>query len=164
MQSVSHCKLLSKLSSFGVGGALLDWISSFITGRTQVVRIKGFTSAQVKVSSGVPQGSHLGPLLFILFINDLLSCLRFCRILLFADDAKLFSIIKSPIDCSKIQKDIDAIHNWCIENALKLNLNKCKTISFFKPRCCHSEYAYRIDQTDIERVSSIKDLGVIFVV
>ena len=160
--SVSHNKLLSKLTSFGIGGALFGWISSFITGRTQIVRIKGFTSSQIRVSSGVPQGSHLGPLLFILFINDLPSCLRFCKILLFADDAKLFSVIKSPIDCSKIQKDIDSIKNWCVENDLKLNLNKCKTISFFKPRSSHSEYVYRIDQTDIERVSSIKDLGVIF--
>lgn len=103
---VNHNILLYKLSCFGIHGTIFNWLKSYLCSRTQVVKINSYVSNYFLVSSGVPQGSHLGPLLFILFINDLPSIFdSSVNIFLFADDAKLFSVIKSPNDSLKLQSN-----------------------------------------------------------
>ena len=121
---VNHGVLIKKLEKLGVGGSLLRWILSYLTGKTQTVHINNFTSSQILVSSGVPQGSHLGPLLFNLFINDIISCFNHCLYLLFGDDLKLFLKISTLDDCLSLQKDFDRLSLWCQTNGLKLNVKK----------------------------------------
>ena len=88
--SVPHLLLIHKLKTFGFNGDLLNWLKSYLTGRKQQVVIEGAKSSRLSVTSGVPQGSILGPLLFLLYINDMPDVVSFCSISLFADDAKCF--------------------------------------------------------------------------
>jgi len=113
-------------------------------------------------SFGVPQGSHLGPLLCILFINDLPYIFdSLVEILLFADDAKLFSVIKSPNDVFKLQSNLDNFVDWSRVNHLLLNINKCSVITFSRINNVIT-YNYMIDNHTVTRVSFIKDLDIIF--
>ena len=88
--SIPHERLLNKLEHLGVRGDILNWIRSFLTGRTQCVRVEGFTSKWMEVVSGTPQGSVLGPLLFVVFINDLPDDMKYSICRMFADDCKLY--------------------------------------------------------------------------
>jgi len=110
--------------------------------------------------SGVPQGLHLGPLLLVLFINDLptiFDCLL--NLLLFADDAKLFSVIKHPSDAQKLKSNLNKFSEWCHQNDLPLNINKYSIITYSR---LHNPifYNYTIDNTLLSRVTSIRDLEI----
>lgn len=121
---VNHTLLLSKLHTIGICGSVLSWISSYVlSNRTQIVKYKNFISNPFNVPSGVPQRSHLGPLLFLLFINDI--NFSNSRKLLFADDLKLFRIFNSSYDLSLLQIDLNILSNWCTVNKLPLNVEKC---------------------------------------
>ena len=158
--SVNHNLLLRKLENYGVVGNMLKWIESYFKGRSAQTRIKNHVSDPFDILSGVPQGSHLGPLLFIIFINDITQVVKYSKIFLYADDAKIFKNIKSVLDCIKLQRDIDAVAEWCSSNALKLNIEKCHTMNF-----CNNynqiEYPYSIGNSLISKVNSLKDLGVV---
>lgn len=132
---------------------------SYISNRTQTVVINGFNSELVNITSGVPQGSILGPLLFIIFINDINECFKNCDFLLFADDLKIYREIITVEDHVKIQSDLDSFSNYCITNKLGLSLNKCMSISFTKKKFI-SNYIYSLSGTPLEKVKTIKDLGV----
>ena len=119
----------------------------------------GSTSHEVYVTSGVPQGSHIGPVLFLLFINDVVSCFKTSKCLLYADDLKFYDIVSSSVN--GLQSDLNDFVQWCLLNNLKINISKCKVISFYK-RTNPLISNYKINSTYIERVSSINDLGVIF--
>ena len=110
--TVPHNRLLHKLKAYGISGKLLDWIQSFLTDRTQYVTVNGTSSGQVPVTSGVPQGSVLGPVLFIYFINDMPDILDGIKVKIFADDTKIFSPIASNVDNIKLQEGLDALTDW----------------------------------------------------
>jgi hypothetical protein len=124
---VPHAMLLTKLRAYGINSTTLKWIQSFLAGRVQRVVLGEGKSDWIPVTSGVPQGSVLGPLLFVLYINDLADNLQGeCK--LYADDTKLFRRVKSQEDCKSLQSDLDALHKWTIDWKLHLNLSKCKAM------------------------------------
>ena len=125
--SVPHRRLLNKLRSYGVSGKLLSWIESFLSERTQQVTIGGCHSTMVPVTSGVPQGSVLGPLLFLIYVNDLPDVVS-CSVKLFADDAKLFSGISTDSQAADLQADLNALVQWSSSWQMAFNEDKCKVM------------------------------------
>lgn len=158
--SVNTNLLIRKLQSYGIQGTLLNWFSSLLQGREQSVKIGNFTSNKFQVSSGVGQGSHLAPLLFSIYINDIVSCVKYSELLLFADDLKLFKSIKTQSDISKLQEDLNCVNMWCILNDLHFNPLKCFSISFGYKK--YRNYVYKINNRELNSVSHIRDLGVFF--
>ncbi|KAI8486316.1 DTW domain-containing protein 2 [Branchiostoma belcheri] len=109
--TVPHQRLLSKLQYYGIKGHILSWLKAFLTERTQTVVLDGESSKPSRVTSGVPQGTVLGPLLFLLYINDLPDIVN-SNVRLFADDCLLYRVIKSPTDAQGLQADLDALTEW----------------------------------------------------
>ena len=123
---VDHQKLLHKLHNFGIQNSLLKWMESFLLGRQQTVIVDGAESPPKPVLSGVPQGTVLGPLLFLIYINDITHKLSPGTIIrLFADDSLLYRIIKSPEDAKILQKDLDTLQKWELENKMEFHPGKC---------------------------------------
>jgi len=115
---VPHQRLLQKLEGHGIQGKLFDWISSWLTNRRQRVCIQGKFFSWILVTSGVPQGSILGPVLFLIFINDLDTGIE-NWILKFADDTKIFSELSEVKDCDKLQKDLALLQKWLIDRQMQ---------------------------------------------
>jgi hypothetical protein len=157
---VNHRLLLQKLSAIGFGGNFLKWIASYLTDRKQYVKACGRQSRIFSVNSGVPQGSHLGPLLFLIFINDITHCFKYLRFLLYADDLKVFFPMRGSEDHQYAQTELEALSQWCMDNDLQLNLNKCKIISFSRNRATLN-FDYVLSMHSLERVNTIRDLGVL---
>jgi hypothetical protein len=127
---VPHQRLVSKLYTYGLDADLMNWIKGFLSLRTQRVKINGVISGFKPVLSGIPQGSVLGPLLFVIFINDLpLSCSLLSELFLFADDAKLFKCIKNVDDFNLLNKCCKDLFTWSENWLKKLNISKCKVLS-----------------------------------
>lgn len=160
---IIHYILLNKLKNcFGLNHCLISLIKSFLTNREQIVCLNGTKSRSITPTSSVPQGSILSPLLFSLFINDLPQSIL-CKILMFADDVKIFLKINSFQDCLLLQNDLNKISDWCARNGLKLNTSKCFSISFSRRNDIRTlQYNYRVNNIAIQRTNTIKDLGVIF--
>ena len=153
---VSHERLIHKLDSMGIKGSVLLWISDFLNDRIQRVRVNGSYSTWKKVTSGVPQGSILGPLLFLAFINDL--PMNLCtNINLFADDSKLYSIVSNSIDVARLQHDIDRCYEWSIDWKMGFHPKKCHVLHFGSK---NEENTYKIGGTMISPRNYEKDLGV----
>ena len=110
--TVPHQRLITKLKSYNIKGPILNWIVSFLSERSQFVKINNSTSDNLKVTSGVPQGSVLGPTLFIYFINDLPNVNINSNIKIFADDTKAYNSIKDLEDVKKLQNVIDEMNLW----------------------------------------------------
>ena len=160
--SIVHAKLLFKLQKYGITDNLLEWISCFLTGRMQTVKVNNSYSEWSPVVSGVPQGSVLGPLLFVIYINDLsTSCPDLNSLFLFADDAKCFACIRSLNDCIIFQNSLDSISNWSNLWQLNLAVEKCQTISFTY-KTASFLYNYSINSFSLVRVEDALDLGVRF--
>jgi hypothetical protein len=157
---LNHKILLKKLRAFGFVSKLFAWIKSYLTRRVQMVRIGDCVSSEIQVWSGVPQGSHLGPLLFILFINDIVKIFENVQTLLYADDMKLFFVIKDTNDSERMQNDLTKLSKWCECNQLFLNISKCKTITFGRLKN-QTLYDYSLNGQKLERVNIMNDLGVI---
>ena len=104
---------------------MITWLSSFLNNRRQSVRINGSTSSWTSVTSWVPQGSILGPLMFLLFVNHIPQ-ITLSNIMLFADATKLWRLIKSIDDVNILQEDLKKIIEWCQKWKLHLNVKKCK--------------------------------------
>lgn len=159
--TVCHAILINKLKSFGIHSTLLKWISSYLLNRKQIVKIGCTQSRLIEVLSGVPQGSHLGPLLFNIFINDVPTLLHHVDCLMYADDLKIFLRVKNIYDCGSLQNDLDKIVNWCELNRLSLNINKCHSFSVHRT-LDPIIYDYKIYATTLDRKTEVKDLGVLF--
>ena len=158
---VDHSILIAKLHKLGFRSNLLNWFDSYLTGRVQYVRINNVTSNPIVVTSGVPQGSHLGPLLFLLFINDIPNVLSNSLCLMYADDLKLFLRVKSIADCIKLQNDLNNLVAWCTNNDLHLNVSKCHSMMFYRGMS-PILFSYEINRFALSNVSEKKDLGVFF--
>ena len=158
---IPHKRLIHKLHSYGLHADIIKWIESFLTYRKQRVRIKDAFSEWAAVISGIPQGSILGPVLFIIYINDLVDyCNSGSEMFLFADDAKIFSYVKHKEDGKQLQQDLDKFKEWMDMWLLSLNVGKCRSVSY--GRRIDILNTYTISDNIIEKVDKIKDLGVVF--
>ena len=127
---VDHKILLHKLSLYGIHGRLLDWISAFLLNREQVVVVDGEHSRPAPVLSGVPQGTVLGPILFIIYINDLENVLTDSQSSSFADDTRMSKAISGTSDTAKLQNDLNAVVKWSLENNMKLHEDKFELLCY----------------------------------
>jgi len=160
---VPHRRLISKLNSYGINSDVIAWIEAFLGNRRQRVKINNVCSEWASVLSGIPQGSILGPLLFIIYINDLVdSCSNGSELYLYADDAKLFRHILNDLDKALLQEDLDNLSTWTDKWLLKLNVNKCKYMLYEQSHIDASEHQYMIAGINLEHVEAMKDLGVKF--
>ena len=157
--TVSHQKLLFKLEKYGVTGKALNWISAYLSNRSQRVYIGSKVSSSVFVPSSVPQGTVLGPILFIIFIDDIVDCVHNAKVRLFADDVKLYRNISiHNLDAISLQADLTKIANWSKEWQLKLSESKCKTLHITNRQNLVNS-VYSIGEHLLEPVVSIRDLG-----
>ena len=124
---VNHSKLLWKLHQYGIRGRELAWIRAFLGSRSQQVVIDGEESESIPVTSGVPQGSVLGPILFLVYINDLPDEVR-SRVRLFADDTALYLTMESEDDSSALQTDLDILSAWETRWDMMFNPSKCQVV------------------------------------
>ena len=130
---VPHRRLLEKLNHYGIRGQTHGWIKSFLSGRTQQVIVDGAASEKAPVISGVPQGTVLGPLLFLLFINDLPDCVT-SRTRLFADDCIVYRNQQTPEDCGKLQRDLVSLAQWESKWGMSFHPDKCNVLRVTKKR------------------------------
>ena len=152
--------MIRKLECYGITGSLIRWFESYLSDRVQLVKIKNFISKEILVCSGVGQGTHLGPLLFIIFINDISYVFKNCSFILFADDLKIYKKITSFVDRINLQSDLNLFYEWFCDNGLYLNLVKCYFIIFGKNKI--QPLMYSISDMGLEKVSVVKDLGIYF--
>lgn len=158
---VDNDVLLGKLDKIGFSHKLLTFFASYLRDRQQFVRHGCFVSAPYHTRSGVSQGSILGPLFFGIMINDLKSVLQAAQCLLYADDLKLVYRVEREADCGALQRDIDSVFRWSEENKLYFNLAKCCVCTFSRSRAAICAQ-YALGNEPINRVFSVKDLGVVF--
>ena len=132
--TVDHKIILQKLEMYGVNGASLKWFESYLSESTQYVTYNSVKYARERVNCGVPQGSILGPLLFLLYINDLSSVSEYCYSVLFADDTNVFiSGENVNVLCSRLNEELEDIREWLCCNKLSLNVSKTHYM-LFTPR------------------------------
>ena len=157
--TVPHRRLLGKLESYGIGGNILNWIQGFLHERTQEVIVNGVKSAPATVISGIPQGTVLGPVLFVIYINDLLDNITSSG-LMFADDTKLFRHITSHEDALHLQTDIRKLEDWSNTWKLYFNPDKCHVLTLGKFENIRYAHRYMISNNEIEHVFNENDLGI----
>ena len=161
---VSHTILLKKLENLGIGGKVLAWIKCFLSERVQAVTVEGKESLFHQVLSGVPQGTVLGPLLFIIFINDIYDVIKHCFGRSFADDTRLTKAIITAMDQMQLQEDLEAVTTWAANNNMALHEDKFELLQHgkndhLKGSDSHS-YVLSSGKT-IEKSETVKDLGVV---
>ena len=146
--TVDHKILIAKLKTYGVQGHALQCLISYLSGRKQVCKINNETSNTANITCGVPQGSNLGPLLFLVYINDLPNCLTSTKASMFADDTNISCCGSSSVEIEqKLNTDLENVHKWLISNKLTLNGEKTEYMIIgsrnrlnqihSKPRNCH---------------------------
>ena len=125
--SVPHQRLMNTQHSYGVSGNVVAWIEAFLTARWQRVVLEGCHTELTSVTSEVPQGSVLGPLLFLAYVNDLPDAIQY-GVKMFADDTKLYSQVSSTGHGVHLQTDLDAIVRWSNTWLMPFNLSKCRVL------------------------------------
>ena len=157
---VPHKRLLAKLKAHGISGDIFNWIEAWLSDRRQRVVLNGSQSEWSPVPSGVPQGSVLGPLLFVIFINDIDTAVDVvnCILIKFADDTKGLHKIDSDDDARKLQNNLDSLSKWSCEWQMLFNLDKCHVLHFGKN---NPRYTYPINNHPLLHVAEEKDLGVL---
>lgn len=158
---VIHSLLISKIQSIGISNPLLKWMHSFLTGRTQIVKVQDALSEPIQVTSGCIQGGHISCLLFSLFINDIQLIFPHVKFWLFADDLKLAVEVRGPSDAGILQEALTRLHTWCLINHMELNISKCSIVSY---HTIQNPYiaTYYINNQVLSRQARIRDLGVTF--
>ena len=157
--SVPHKRLIEKLKGFGLHSKLTKWIGNFLQKRQMRVRVRGSFSKWVEMISGVPQGSVLGPLLFLLYVNDLPSWIQ-NSMKMFADDTKIWRKIEKDDDSNFLQSDLHSMDRWSDKWQLKFNPDKCKVMHIGHK--CNTSYEM-LDNGVVKRLEEVteeKDLGV----
>lgn len=157
----NHDILLKKLFNYGFSSSSLTFFRSYLCNRMQYVSYFNYDSFTYPSNSGIPQGSNLGPLLFLIFINDFPCNLIYTTCLIYADDIKIFRPIYSLDDCYKLQHDLDTIYQWSISNKLYFNYAKCFHMTYHRGRN-PINWTYHIDIHNLQQVITFKDLGVTF--
>jgi len=161
--TVDHLILLSKLEHYGIRGMPLEWFQNYLSSRQQFVSINGESSNKLPVTCGVPQGSILGPLLFLIYINDIASSSKSLQFILFADDTNLFMSSNNLEDLQqKLISELAGLSCWFKANKLSLNLDKTSYMLFSGKgnRVPVANFSLHIDNTIIKRVDNCKFLGV----
>ena len=160
--SVPTKGLLAKIQSYGIHGHILKWLTSFLTQRRQKVLVNGKYSGWCDVLSGVPQRSVLGPILFIIFINDMPDKIT-SMVHLFADDTKITLRLTNQNQTNALQNDIDRLYEWSNRWNLRFNVAKCKTMHIGYH---NDKHIYQMgsgeSRMDLNQVTSEKDLGITF--
>ena len=157
--TIPHQELLFKLWAHGITGPLWHWFKAYLNNRQHYVSVEGESSHVLPVKSGVPQGSVLGPLLFIIFVNDIPNSTSFCRSYLFADDTKFLESICQQDSCLQLQHDLDSLGAWCSTWKLSINNSKCAYLHFSLSSSLPNEYS--INGQLIKQVDRFKDLGIL---
>ena len=156
--TVPHARLLKKLEHYGINELVLGWIRSWLLNRSQRVIIDGASSNEVSVRSGVPQGTVLGPLMFLIYINDIGEHIT-SNLRLFADDSLLYCAIDIPQDCLALQEDLDKLSQWSYKWQMSFNVSKCKSLSITRKRNPYL-HQYTLNGQELESVKSHPYLGV----
>lgn len=158
---VQHNKLLLKMESYNIDPYIICWFQSFLSGRSQFVQMDGVKSDSVSVTSGVPQGSVSGPLLFLLFINDLPDILQGVDSFLFADDTSIVAPIRSVSDHVLLQNTIDRLVSWCTIWGLPLNKDKTTLLRIARRKSSNiSSFSYLTEGVPVKSLPTVKYLGV----
>ena len=166
---VDHRLLIKKLHLYGISDNVINWIESFLSNRTQTVVVDGFKSFVAFIISGVPQGTVLGPILFLIFINDMDNCVAHSIVRLFADDTRVSKAISCALDVPKLQHDLDAIVKWSNQNNMALHEEKfqfmshsyrknnlMKILPFYPDVCSYSTSIHHLLPLDL-----LTDLGIL---
>nr|CAD2182586.1 unnamed protein product [Meloidogyne enterolobii] len=152
--------LLYKLFNIGIRGKLLNWISAFLTNRTAKVKINNTFSTSFQIHSGVPQGSILGPILFLIYINDI-TCVIPDNInkCLFADDLKIFQVFKNTENTNSLQNALNNVYQWSSDWALEISIQKTSILHIGSK---NPKYTYTLKEKNLQITSTVKDLGITF--
>ena len=155
---VPHKRLLGKLDHYGIRGSTLDWIKAFLSNRSQVVVVDGEKSESAPMISGVPQGTVLGPILFLIFINDLPKNIK-ANTRLFADDCVVYNTIKTTKDCQMLQWDLNTLADWEQRWGMEFHPQKCNVLTCSTSRN-PINFNYKLKGQTLDRTDSSKYLGV----
>ena len=164
--TISHSKLLSKLPSYGIHGLELEWFTDYLFNRKAIVQYGQEQSEKFSLTQGVPQGSILGPLLFLIIFNDLSDVIENSKVIKYADDTVLYASGKTARDITEqLNSDLSRLEAWFHENELIINLNKGKTETLLfgttkKVANGSSEFNVRINNEEITKTTSYSYLGV----
>ena len=156
---VPHKRLISKLKLYGISDQIINWITSFLANRTQTVLLENTTSEKIAVTSGVPQGTVLGPILFLIYINDLPDYIKHSQIKLLADDNIIYRPIKTQADCIKLQEDLESAVKWEQDWLMAFHPDKCNILRVTTKKSPQHFY-YNMHGHTLESVQSEKYLGV----
>jgi ribonuclease P/MRP protein subunit RPP40 len=154
---VPHRRLMKKVSAMGIGGEIYNWIEDWLRDRKQRVCLTGSSSGWANVSSGVPQGSVLGPLLFLIYINDIDNGIA-SKILKFADDTKLYRQVGTAEDIANLRSDLGKLVGWSKEWLMLFNVEKCKVMHI---GVGNGKAGYKMDGVQLQEVHEEMDLGVL---
>ena len=156
--AVPHARLSKKLEYYGINGPVNGWIKSWLMNRSQRVIVEGASSDEVSVRSGVPQGTVLGLLMFLIYIKDIEENIT-SRFRLFANDSLLYCAVEIPQDCQSLQDDLDKLTQWSCKWQMKFNITKCKSLSITRKKnpILHQ---YSMNGQQIEAVRRHPYLGV----
>ena len=165
---VDHALLIKKLSRYGIHPKMINWIESFLTNRTQQVVVEGQLSVAALIISGVPQGTVLGPILFLIFINDITQCVTSSVIRCFADDTRIMKAISQTSNMSLLQHDLDGVTQWSIRNNMSLHEDKFEFLSHAVNRAnalhqlpfTSEVYQYSTSKGILTPTQQLRDLGV----